>query len=148
MTGMLFVYLSLQRRPGSEPVAPVDLLRGRLCGPLPGSKGPGARDHRAGVQLETGRALEQGSGGADAADAGDGESYGVRNPYSVTDNLSGGVQYLADLLRRFNGEMRLAVAAYYCGSRPLDAAVSPIATPRLSRMSKPCKGGMSGRSPK
>jgi soluble lytic murein transglycosylase-like protein len=46
--------------------------------------------------------------------------YGVRNPYSVTDNLSGGVQYLANLLRRFNGEMRLAVAAYYCGSRPLD----------------------------
>ena len=46
--------------------------------------------------------------------------YGVRNPYSVTDNLSGGVQYLANLLRRFNGEMRLAVAAYYCGSRPLE----------------------------
>jgi soluble lytic murein transglycosylase-like protein len=48
------------------------------------------------------------------------KAYGVRNPYSVTDNLSGGVQYLAALLRRFNGEMRLAVAAYYCGSRPLD----------------------------
>jgi soluble lytic murein transglycosylase-like protein len=48
------------------------------------------------------------------------KAYGVRNPYSVTDNLSGGVQYLANLLRRFNGEMRLAVAAYYCGSRPLD----------------------------
>ena len=47
-------------------------------------------------------------------------AYGVRNPYSVTDNLSGGVQYLANLLRRFNGEMRLAVAAYYCGSRPLE----------------------------
>jgi soluble lytic murein transglycosylase-like protein len=46
--------------------------------------------------------------------------YGVRNPYSVTDNLSGGVQYLVGLLRRFNGEMRLAVAAYYCGSRPLE----------------------------
>jgi soluble lytic murein transglycosylase-like protein len=48
------------------------------------------------------------------------KAYGVRNPYSVTDNLSGGVQYLANLLRRFNGEMRLAVAAYYRGSRPLD----------------------------
>ena len=48
------------------------------------------------------------------------KAYGVRNPYSVTDNLSGGVQYLANLLRRFNGEMRLAVAAYYCGSRPFD----------------------------
>jgi soluble lytic murein transglycosylase-like protein len=35
-------------------------------------------------------------------------------------NLSGGVQYLANLLRRFHGELRLAVASYYCGSRPLD----------------------------
>ena len=47
-------------------------------------------------------------------------AYGVQDRYSVTENLSGGVQYLANLLRRFNGEMRLAVAAYYCGSRPLD----------------------------
>jgi soluble lytic murein transglycosylase-like protein len=46
--------------------------------------------------------------------------YGVRNRYMVMQNLSGGVQYLADLLRRFHGELRLAVAAYYCGSRPLD----------------------------
>jgi soluble lytic murein transglycosylase-like protein len=30
------------------------------------------------------------------------KTYGVRNLYSVTDNLSGGVQYLANLLRRFN----------------------------------------------
>ena len=48
------------------------------------------------------------------------KAYGVRDRYSVTDNISGGVQYLADLLRRFHGEMRLVVAAYYCGSRPLD----------------------------
>lgn len=44
-------------------------------------------------------------------------AYGVRNRYSVTENLSGGVEYLADLLGQFSGEMRLAVAAYYCGSR-------------------------------
>ena len=47
--------------------------------------------------------------------------YGVRNRYVASQNLSGGVQYLADLLRRFHGELRLAVAAYYCGSRPLDS---------------------------
>jgi soluble lytic murein transglycosylase-like protein len=46
--------------------------------------------------------------------------YGVRNRYLASQNLSGGVQYLADLLRRFHGEQRLAVAAYYCGSGPLD----------------------------
>ena len=45
------------------------------------------------------------------------EMYLVRNRFSVTENLSGGVQYLADLMTEFRGEMRLAVAAYYCGSR-------------------------------
>jgi soluble lytic murein transglycosylase-like protein len=42
--------------------------------------------------------------------------YLVRNRFSVTDNLSGGIRYLADLMTEFRGEMRLAVAAYYCGS--------------------------------
>jgi soluble lytic murein transglycosylase-like protein len=46
-------------------------------------------------------------------------AYRVRNRYSVTENLSGGVEYLADLLSQFRGEMRLAVAAYYCGSRAI-----------------------------
>jgi soluble lytic murein transglycosylase-like protein len=43
-------------------------------------------------------------------------AYRVRNRFSVTENLSGGIRYLADLLTEFRGEMRLAVAAYYCGS--------------------------------
>ena len=43
--------------------------------------------------------------------------YGVRNRYDILENLSGGVRYLADLLGEFHGDMRLAVAAYYCGSR-------------------------------
>jgi len=46
--------------------------------------------------------------------------YGVRNPYSLLENLNGGVQYLADLLREFHGDMRLAVAAYYCGAHRLE----------------------------
>ena len=45
------------------------------------------------------------------------EVYLVRHRFSVTENLSGGIQYLADLMTEFRGEMRLAVAAYYCGSR-------------------------------
>jgi soluble lytic murein transglycosylase-like protein len=43
--------------------------------------------------------------------------YGVRNRYDILNNLSGGVRYLADMLSEFHGDMRLAVAAYYCGSR-------------------------------
>lgn len=45
------------------------------------------------------------------------ETYSVRDRFSVTENLSGGIQYLAALLMEFRGEMRLAVAAYYCGPR-------------------------------
>ena len=45
------------------------------------------------------------------------EVYRVRNRFSVTENLSAGIQYLADLMTEFRGEMRLTVAAYYCGSR-------------------------------
>ncbi len=43
--------------------------------------------------------------------------YGVRNRYDILENLSGGIRYLADLLSEFHGDMRLAVAAYYCGSQ-------------------------------
>ena len=42
------------------------------------------------------------------------EVYLVRNRFSLTENLSGGIQYLADLMTEFRG-MRLAVAAYYSG---------------------------------
>jgi soluble lytic murein transglycosylase-like protein len=44
-------------------------------------------------------------------------TYRVRDRFSVTENLSGGIQYLADLMSEFRGELRLTVAAYYCGSR-------------------------------
>jgi soluble lytic murein transglycosylase-like protein len=47
------------------------------------------------------------------------EQYGIQHPFAVTENLSGGVRYLADLLVQFGGEMRLVVAAYYCGALPL-----------------------------
>jgi soluble lytic murein transglycosylase-like protein len=41
--------------------------------------------------------------------------YGVGNRFSVNENLGAGVQYLSELLVAFQGDMRLAVAAYYCG---------------------------------
>jgi soluble lytic murein transglycosylase-like protein len=41
--------------------------------------------------------------------------YGVGNRFSVIENLGGGIHYLSELLTAFHGDMRLAVAAYYCG---------------------------------
>ena len=47
------------------------------------------------------------------------QEYGVRNPFDIAENLSGGVRYLAALMQQFNGDFRLVLAAYYRGSRPI-----------------------------
>lgn len=40
---------------------------------------------------------------------------GVSNSFDVAQNIEGGVSYLAQQLRRFNGDTRLALAAYNAG---------------------------------
>ena len=45
---------------------------------------------------------------------------GVRNRCDVEQNISGGVRYLAWLMRRFHGELRLVAAAYYAGERTVE----------------------------
>lgn len=41
--------------------------------------------------------------------------YGVRDRYDPEDNIEGGARYLRDLLKMFDNNMRLAVAAYNAG---------------------------------
>jgi soluble lytic murein transglycosylase-like protein len=41
--------------------------------------------------------------------------YGVRDVHDPRENLEGGVAYLSDLVRRYNGDMKLALAAYNAG---------------------------------
>jgi soluble lytic murein transglycosylase-like protein len=44
-------------------------------------------------------------------------TFGVTNRFQVEENIRGGVAYLAYLIRRFEGELRLVAAAYYAGEK-------------------------------
>lgn len=43
------------------------------------------------------------------------QHYGVEDPFDPSQNVIGGAAYLADLLRRYEGNWQLAVAAYNAG---------------------------------
>jgi len=47
------------------------------------------------------------------------QQFGVRDPFSVSENIGAGTRYLATLMVEFHGDIRLAVAAYYCGNHPI-----------------------------
>ena len=46
--------------------------------------------------------------------------FGVHDRFSVSENVRGGVAYLAWLNNRFGSDLRLVTAAYYVGEAPID----------------------------
>jgi soluble lytic murein transglycosylase-like protein len=46
---------------------------------------------------------------------------GVRNRCNLQQNISGGIRYLAWLMNKFRGELRLVAAAYYAGEHRVEA---------------------------
>jgi soluble lytic murein transglycosylase-like protein len=46
--------------------------------------------------------------------------FGVADPFDAVQNIRGGVQYLAWLLKRFNGNVALAAAGYNAGEGAVD----------------------------
>ena len=49
------------------------------------------------------------------------QQFGVTNPFSIHENVRGGVAYLAELQELFHGDVRLVVAAYAAGEKPVQA---------------------------
>jgi soluble lytic murein transglycosylase-like protein len=47
-------------------------------------------------------------------------SLGVRDRCNISQNVSGGVRYLAWLMNKFRGDLRLVAAAYYAGEQVIE----------------------------
>ena len=50
------------------------------------------------------------------------ERFGVSHPFYIHENIRGGVAYLAELQKLFHGELRLVIAAYAAGEKPILAS--------------------------
>lgn len=59
------------------------------------------------------------------------EHYGVTHPFYIHENIRGGVAYLAELLALFRGDLRLVVAAYAAGERPIIARGLDYSSPEV-----------------
>jgi soluble lytic murein transglycosylase-like protein len=46
--------------------------------------------------------------------------YGVRNPYDPAENIDAGVHYLADLLKKYDGDIEKTLAAYDAGPEAVE----------------------------
>jgi len=59
------------------------------------------------------------------------EHFGVTHPFYIHENIRGGVAYLAELVNVFHGDLRLVIAAYAAGERPIMAKGLDYSSPEV-----------------
>lgn len=59
--------------------------------------------------------------------------FGVKDRFDITENIRGGVAYLAWLMRLFRGDLRLVVAAYQAGESPVLSRGLAYSSPEVFR---------------
>ena len=59
------------------------------------------------------------------------EHFGVAHPFYIHENIRGGVAYLAELMGLFHGDLRLVVAAYAAGEKPVIARGLEYSSPEV-----------------
>jgi soluble lytic murein transglycosylase-like protein len=64
------------------------------------------------------------------------KTWGADHPYWIYQNIRAGTAYLAFLLRKFGGDWRLALAAYYAGPRVVEQQGLGYASPAVFRYVK------------
>lgn len=69
------------------------------------------------------------------------------NPHDPKQNITGGVKYLGQLHRQFNGDLRKTVAAYNAGPGAVRRAGGVPAYRETQRYVQKVLGGMSGNAP-
>jgi soluble lytic murein transglycosylase-like protein len=56
---------------------------------------------------------------------------GVRNRFRIEENIRAGVEYLAQLIRLFGGDLRLVTAAYNAGEQPIRSRGLEYSSPEV-----------------
>jgi len=59
------------------------------------------------------------------------QRFGVSHPFYIHENIRGGVAYLAKLKTMFRGDLRLVMAAYAAGERPIMAQGLNYSSPEV-----------------
>jgi soluble lytic murein transglycosylase len=59
------------------------------------------------------------------------QHFGVTHPFYIHENIRGGVAYLAELMGIFHGDLRLVMAAYAAGERPVLARGLEYSSPEV-----------------